>query len=191
MPQYIIGLGPKLCLQNQAENRCVVLQEEGSCPPPFQRHNTKGSCDAHLKCAVSVGCVAGGGSCFSPPTPATQNHVCLVTQQFVVSHSRHACCVTQQTCLLCHISFCNYFLFGPPRTAKHCWVQSYHLCDQTTSPVSDVILKSTCRNKVWLHKFLASGTSLVSKYDHFHSKTHFYVTAVLATRQGALAQGRS
>ena len=56
-------------------------------PPSLQRHKTRRRHNVNLACAVPGFFVAGGD---------TKPRLC------VGSHSRHVCCVAQQTCLLCH-----------------------------------------------------------------------------------------
>ena len=120
----------------------VLCRRRGGCPP-LQRNKTRNLCNVNLVWAVPGFCVAGGEAC---PTPlATQNnrfasgcwggahsrHVCCLTQQTcllrhtadvsAVSHGRHVCCVTQPTCLLSHTSNSRHVYCAAQQTMLAVW----------------------------------------------------------------------
>ena len=78
--------------------------------PPATQSQRFALCKSCMCCTRGL-CDRWGGL---PPSRAIQNHgvvsqagggafpLCYTADMSAVSHSRHACCVTQQTCMLCH-----------------------------------------------------------------------------------------
>ena len=79
-----------------------VAGGEGLAPPRLRR-KTMVLRNVSLVCAVADNCVVGMEG-LAPPLLRRKPWFCVASRRGMsaVSHSRHVCCVSQQTCLLCH-----------------------------------------------------------------------------------------
>ena len=128
------------------QHRSFVSQEGCMPSPPFQRHETRGSRNTSLECAVPGVCVAEGGGL--SPSPATQNHgfvshaggsrlLCHTADTSAELQSSYVRCVTQQTCLLCAgadmsaVSHSRHVCCVAQRKCLLCRPQTCLLCDTT------------------------------------------------------------